>query len=215
MGTMTEGETHDVSQASSAAILILAALRTQQYGRETLICEQCGRGQFNKGQSSCIACHATLLLRLEPLDALDARPAKRRVERCDSLRICFRLRDLRRILDIPQPALADAIGCVRTHITKYETGRISPTIGFFDRAARALSITLAELLDETLSITALAIRSLQRSPGGGDLMQCLITLLPRLGHNSRATLLDYAKSLQKSPIGPRRGVHRTAAQNAA
>jgi len=182
-----------VSQASSAtAILILIGSRGEQDGRETIRCGHCGRGQYNRGQQRCIVCHQTLILPLEPLSDSDAPVPLPESQQPQSLRACARLKELRRLLGYSQPQLADAAGCARTHVTKYEHARVTPTIDSFQRLASGFNLSLGELLDESLSPADLALLSLIRSESG-DLMQELIKSLPRLGEDSRTLIAVAAK----------------------
>jgi transcriptional regulator with XRE-family HTH domain len=188
------------SSASSAAILILNGMASKYEGRATVTCGVCRRAQFNKGQDHCIACHAKFLIALEPLSDWDAKKRDQaQIEMNTGERICVRLRDLRRLLGISQPELAEASDCVRTHISKYENGRIIPTIASLSRLAGAMNITMAELLDESLFAEQLALISLLRSPGDGELMRALLLSLPRLGKHSRAFLLNAAGFIKSSP----------------
>src|SRR5215472_13524416 len=114
-------------QASSTANRILRGSRGEHEGRETIICGHCGRGQYDRGQRNCIACHIALLIALEPLTGSDA-PSEKLDCHAEGLRVCHRLRDLRGLLDVTQAELAAAAGSVRTYINKYENGCIVPSI---------------------------------------------------------------------------------------
>jgi transcriptional regulator with XRE-family HTH domain len=132
------------------------------------------------------------MIPLEPLSDWDAKKCEQVAEMNTGQRTCARLRDLRRLLGISQPELAAVSGCMRTHISKYENGRIVPTIASLSRLAGAMNITMGELLDESLFVEQLVVRSLLRSPGDGELTSALLLSLPRLGKHSRALLLTAA-----------------------
>jgi transcriptional regulator with XRE-family HTH domain len=193
MGTMADSVSR-VSQASSDAILIMIGLRGEYDGRETITCEACGRAQFNREQAECIACHVTLTMWLEPLEPLptesDAEATMEVEPDGQGRRACLRLRELRRLLGISQPQLADAAGCARTLITKYENGAVCLTINSFDRLARGFHLTLSEIFDERITLEELAVRSLIRSPGDGELIATIIKCLPRLDKHNRLDFLN-------------------------
>src|SRR5215472_9456623 len=186
MGT-SQGMMQGVFPASSS-MLFLVGSRSQQYGQATIICGHCGRGQFNRGQTACIACRSTLMIPLEPLHHSDAPIAPEDYKRRNPC-ACLRLKRLRRLLEISQPVLAAAAGCPRTYVTKYEHGRVQPSLDSFDRLAAAMGITLKELLDESFTLADLAMLSLSRS---GELMRELISSLPRLRTPARIMILATA-----------------------
>jgi transcriptional regulator with XRE-family HTH domain len=85
---------------------------------------------------------------------------------------------------------ADAAGCARTLITKYENGAVCLTINSFDRLARGFHLTLSEIFDERITLEELAVRSLIRSPGDGELIATIIKCLPRLDKHNRLDFLN-------------------------
>ena len=193
MGTIADSAVR-VSEASSAAILILIGSRGQYDGRETVTCESCGRAQFNKGQKECVACRQTLVISLEPL-LPDSNQKNKPWAGTAGKRAAVRLRELRQLLGISQRDLADAAGCARTLITKYENGRVTLTIQSFYRFAGACNVSLTELFDEQITVEQLAVRSLIRSPQDGQIMRALIKFLPKSTHYSRAKFLDTVSHL--------------------
>ncbi|MCC7268016.1 MAG: helix-turn-helix transcriptional regulator [Caulobacteraceae bacterium] len=61
-----------------------------------------------------------------------------------------RIRQRRRMLDIPQRALADAVGVTFQQISKYETGTNEPSVLVLARIAQALEVPMEQLLPAAL-----------------------------------------------------------------
>jgi transcriptional regulator with XRE-family HTH domain len=57
-----------------------------------------------------------------------------------------RLRRLRKAQGLSQYAMADKAGISRQYVRKLEAGLSDPTLGMLQRLAKALKITLAELV---------------------------------------------------------------------
>lgn len=191
MGTIANSAVRGF-QASSTAILVMIALRGQYDGRETVTCEACGRAQFNRGQGACIACRQTLMVMLEPLPCESDAETPVKVEAATpGLRAGLRLRELRHVLGLSQPQLADAAGCARTLITKYENGAVTLRLSSIARLAQGFHLSLAEVLDdENITVKQLAVLSLTRSPGDGELMRLIIKCLPKFTKHSRYEFLN-------------------------
>ena len=195
MGTMIEGVQGVFSAGSTTAEMFWVSSRGQQEGREVFICGHCRRAQFDRGQQACIVCQQPFLVPLEPLCDLDAPP--RRVQSFTGIvDVCSRLRELRDLLGVSQRELALAAGCNRTHITKYEHGRIKPTIIFIEHLAGALGINMAELFDGEIPVKDLALLSLLRSPQG-DLLEQLIMGLPQWSQNTRNMLANNVREFSR------------------
>ena len=62
-------------------------------------------------------------------------------------RFAANLRRQRKALGLPQDKFADLVGLHRTYISDIERLRRNPTIMVVDQIARALKITIGELLD--------------------------------------------------------------------
>lgn len=157
--------------------------------REVLVCGHCGRGQYNRGRESCVACHRSLLIALEPLCSDAGVRTHGVIYRQYGSETCGKLKELRRALEISQPELASAAGCVRTYISRYESGDIVPTLKSLMRIAQAFNLSLGELFDTRLTVPDLALLSMTRSPQSGPLMAEIAECLPRLGELGKDLLL--------------------------
>ncbi len=62
-------------------------------------------------------------------------------------RLARNLRDLRKAQGLSQEAFADESGLHRTYISDLERGARNPTISVADRIAKALKVSVGQLLD--------------------------------------------------------------------
>lgn len=184
----TSSATASVSQAGIRSIMI--GYRGEKNGRESFVCDTCGRGQFNRGQDACVACHQPFIIFLEPLEPpLMECDAKQVSKACSAESICARLKGLRIVLGISQSELADAAGCTRSYISKYECYMTVPGLTSLYRLTAALNVGLGELLDDDQSVNDLAVLVLARE----ELLRELIPILPFLGQQTRDALLAAAR----------------------
>jgi len=58
------------------------------------------------------------------------------------------LKKLRRQRNLTQTALAGKVGCTQAYIVLLERGRRNPTLAVLQKLAKALKVTIAELLGE-------------------------------------------------------------------
>lgn len=70
--------------------------------------------------------------------------------------IGYKIRECRKRKGLSQEELANKIGVKRAVVSKYETGKISPRIDTVQKIARALDVSVDELLGETMYIDTVA-----------------------------------------------------------
>jgi len=125
--------------------------------REVLRCPHCRLVQFRSTTGLCRRCHQHLeTLHVDlPAGLSPSHGAALSTEPL-SKRIGAAVRDLRKERRLSQRQLANAMGTVRSHISKIERGLLVPSFQTLERATSALGIDIADLLR----------RSCQKTPGG-------------------------------------------------
>ena len=114
--------------------------------REARRCPHCRLVQFRSTSGICLRCH-------QPLETLHvglpagSSPSRGAELSTESLakRIGAAIRDLRKERKLSQRQLANAMGTVRSHISKIERGLLVPSFQTLERATSALSIDIADL----------------------------------------------------------------------
>ena len=125
--------------------------------REVLRCPHCRLVQFRSTIGLCRRCHhslETLHIGL-PTDLSPFHGAELPTEPL-AKRIGAAVRDLRKERKLSQRQLANAMGTLRSHISKIERGLLVPSFQTLERATLALGIDIADLFR----------RSCQKTPGG-------------------------------------------------
>lgn len=74
------------------------------------------------------------------------RPEQQRLERESTARVAARVRELRRQRGLTVTALAGAAGMARPNVSRIERGEHSPSLDTLDRIAKALGVTIADLV---------------------------------------------------------------------
>ena len=125
--------------------------------REVLRCPHCRLVQFRSTTGLCCRCHQPLEAQYAGLPAglspshgaaLSTEPLSKRIGAA--------VRDLRKERRLSQRQLANAMGTVRSHISKIERGLVVPSFQTLERATSALGIDIADLFR----------RSCQKKSGG-------------------------------------------------
>ena len=114
--------------------------------REVLRCPHCRLVQFRSATDLCCRCHQPLEAQYAGLPAglslshgaaLSTEPLAKRIGAA--------VRDLRKERKLSQRQLANAMGTVRSHISKIERGLVVPSFQTLERATSALGIDIADL----------------------------------------------------------------------
>lgn len=125
--------------------------------REVLRCPHCRLVQFRSATDLCCRCRQPLEAQYAGLPA-GLSPSRGAALSTEPLakRISTAVRDLRKERKLSQRQLANAMGTVRSHISKIERGLVVPSFQTLESATSALGIDIADLFR----------RSCQKTPGG-------------------------------------------------
>jgi transcriptional regulator with XRE-family HTH domain len=116
--------------------------------REVVRCDHCLLVQFRTVNNNCRRCHASLdEEELEPIQAaptpvLMPAPGNGR----GHLNLAVSIRSLRLRIGLSQRQLAGRMSVPRTYVSKIENEKATPTLSSLERLARALEVTVPELL---------------------------------------------------------------------
>ena len=117
--------------------------------REVVRCDHCKLVQFRTSNSLCRRCHVSLdEEELEIMAAVQpaiAPPARSHLP--GHLQLASSIRSLRQRNGLSQRQLALRMSVPRTYVSKIESEKATPTLSSLERLARALEVTVPELLN--------------------------------------------------------------------
>jgi transcriptional regulator with XRE-family HTH domain len=116
--------------------------------REVVRCDHCLLVQFRTTNNNCRRCHASLDEEPEPEPILAAPPVMMPVNGNGRghLNLATSIRSLRLRNGLSQRQLAGRMSVPRTYVSKIENEKATPTLSSLERLARALEVTVPELL---------------------------------------------------------------------
>jgi len=117
--------------------------------REVVRCDHCLLVQFRTSNNNCRRCHASLDEEPEPEPILVAPPLMMPVPGNNGrghLNLATSIRSLRLRNGLSQRQLAGRMGVPRTYVSKIENEKATPTLSSLERLARALEVTVPDLL---------------------------------------------------------------------
>jgi transcriptional regulator with XRE-family HTH domain len=180
---------------------------SQAFCADTIHCHGCGRAQFDRGQSVCIACRKPIRPHVEVAPVVpiitEPVPKNKKSNAINPTVIGNRLRTVREALGINQCHIAEQAETSRTQVSRVEGGYISAGLPYLLRTVGPLFITVAELLDCSITVQELAVLSLCRSPYS-ELMIPLVEFLPQLSQSKRGQLLAIAGGFIRPYLAPTR-----------
>ena len=116
--------------------------------REVVRCDHCLLVQFRTSNSLCRRCHASL--DEEEPEIIAAMPAPQVMPATGNgrghLNLATSIRSLRLRNGLSQRQLATRMAVPRTYVSKIENEKATPTLSSLERLARALEVTVPELL---------------------------------------------------------------------
>src|SRR5437868_12438725 len=117
--------------------------------REVVRCDRCHLVQFRTINNLCRKCHTSLDAdEPEPLVAAPAaQPEPGNGNGHSHLQIAFAIRSLRQKNGLSQRQLALRMSVPRTYVSKIENEKATPTLSSLERLARALEVTVPDLLN--------------------------------------------------------------------
>jgi transcriptional regulator with XRE-family HTH domain len=116
--------------------------------REVVRCDHCLLVQFRTHNNNCRRCHACLDEEPEPEPIIVAPPVMMPVpgNGHGHLNLATSIRSLRLRNGLSQRQLAGRMAVPRTYVSKIENEKATPTLSSLERLARALEVTVPELL---------------------------------------------------------------------
>jgi len=116
--------------------------------REVVRCDHCQLVQFRTSNNNCRRCHASLDEEPEPEPIMVAPPLLMPVPTNGRghLNLATSIRSLRLRSGLSQRQLAGRMAVPRTYVSKIENEKATPTLSSLERLARALEVTVPELL---------------------------------------------------------------------
>ena len=116
--------------------------------REVVRCDHCLLVQFRTSNNNCRRCHASLDEEPEPEPIMVAPPVLMPIPSNvrGHLNLATSIRSLRLRSGLSQRQLAGRMAVPRTYVSKIENEKATPTLSSLERLARALEVTVPELL---------------------------------------------------------------------
>jgi len=116
--------------------------------REVVRCDHCLLVQFRTLNNNCRRCHASLDEEPEPEPVVMVPPVMMPVpgQGRGHLNLAVSIRSLRLRGGMSQRQLAGRMSVPRTYVSKIENEKATPTLSSLERLARALEVTVPELL---------------------------------------------------------------------
>ena len=116
--------------------------------REVVRCDHCLLVQFRTSNNNCRRCHSCLDEEPEPEPMVIAPPVMMPVQGHGRghLNLAVSIRSLRLRSGLSQRQLAGRMSVPRTYVSKIENEKATPTLSSLERLARALEVTVPELL---------------------------------------------------------------------
>jgi len=110
-------------------------------------CDHCHLVQFRTINNNCRRCRTSLDNEPEPVVALpEVAPAITNNSSHPQIQIALAIRSLRRRSGLSQRQLAGRMLVPRTYVSKIENEKATPTLSSLERLAKALEVTIPDLL---------------------------------------------------------------------
>jgi transcriptional regulator with XRE-family HTH domain len=141
--------------------------------REVVRCDFCLLVQFITSNNLCRRCHASLD-EIEPEVVPILVPQM--VPMSGHLNLAASIRALRLRKNLSQRQLAGRMGVPRTYVSKVENEKATPTLSSLERLARALEVTVPDLLSGGERSRQEGIRDLLKDPFVAELLPLIAQL---------------------------------------
>jgi len=152
--------------------ILMATTLAPVNSREVVRCDRCQLVQFRTSNNLCRRCHGSLD-EDEPV-AIVAAPAPQLVPSNGNghkhLNLAASIRSLRLRNGLSQRQLATRMAVPRTYVSKIENEKATPTLSSLERLARALEVTVPDLLSGGERSRQEEIRDLMKDPFIADLL---------------------------------------------
>lgn len=163
--------------------------------REVVRCDQCHLVQFRTTNNVCRRCHASLdAEEPEPVPVVqEVQPSNGNGH--SQLRIAGAIRTLRQRTGLSQRQLAIRMSVPRTYVSKIENEKATPTLSSLERLARALEVTVPDLLNGGQRTRQEEIRDLMND----EFVSQLLPYLTKLNGMQLSSVLAQVRDLTTRP----------------
>src|SRR6202167_119428 len=158
----------------------MATTLTPVDSREVVRCDHCCLVQFRTSNSLCRRCRLSLdedeaeIAAMSP--APEALPINANSNGRGHLRLAYSIRSLRLRNGLSQRQLALRMSVPRTYVSKIENEKATPTLSSLERLARALEVSVPDLLSGGERSRQEEVRELMEDPFVSDIMPFLAQL---------------------------------------
>jgi transcriptional regulator with XRE-family HTH domain len=159
--------------------------------REVVRCDRCRLVQFRTSRNLCRRCHASLDEEPEPAAPApvpEVQPVNNNGH--GQLQVALAIRTLRQRTGLSQRQLALRMCVPRTYVSKIENEKATPTLSSLERLARALEVSVSDLLNGGSTRTR-EIRELL----GDQFIAELVPYLPKLNGMQWSSVLAQMRDL--------------------
>jgi len=169
--------------------------------REVVRCDNCLLVQFRTINSLCRRCHLSLdkeEIEISTVPAVpDAPPVSLNSNGHGHLNLAHSIRSLRLRNGMSQRQLAMRMSVPRTYVSKIENEKATPTLSSLERLARALEVSVPNLLSGGERSRQEEVRELVEDPFVADVM-------PYLSHLSGMQMSSILAQVRDLTVRPRR-----------
>ncbi len=159
--------------------------------REVVRCDLCHLVQFRTNNNLCRRCHTSL----DAEEPEPAPPVAMAVEEPEGgrsqLRVAHAIRTLRQRTGLSQRQLALRMQVPRTYVSKIENEKATPTLSSLQRLARALEVTVPDLLNGGQRTRADEVRDLLND----EFIAEMLPFLSKLNGMQLSTVLAQVRDL--------------------
>ncbi len=177
----------------------MATILSPVDSREVVRCDSCALVQFRTSNNECRRCHTSLDEDEEELTPVATMPAT--VPALENipghLRLAASIRSFRLRGGMSQRQLALRMSVPRTYVSKIENEKACPTLSSLDRLARALCVTIPDLLTGSERNRDEEIRELTEDPLVSEMM-------PFIGKLNGMQMTSILGQVRDMAIHPRR-----------
>ncbi len=158
--------------------------------REVVRCDHCQLVQFRTHSNLCRRCHTSLDEEPEPVVVIPEPEVQPAGNGHGQLQIAQAIRTLRQRTGLSQRQLALRMAVPRTYVSKIENEKATPTLSSLERLARALGVSVPDLLNGGCDRSA-EIRELL----GDQFIAELVPYLPKLNGMQWTSVLAQVRDL--------------------
>jgi transcriptional regulator with XRE-family HTH domain len=165
--------------------------------REVVRCDRCSLVQFRTSNNNCRRCHASLD-EDEPEVAMVAPPPQMMPMNGNGhghLNLAASIRQLRLRNGLSQRQLATRMSVPRTYVSKIENEKATPTLSSLERLARALEVSVPDLLSGGERNRQEEVRELMQDP----LVAEMLPFVAQLNGMQMSSVLTQVRDLALRP----------------